>query len=191
MDIRIQLLRGAPSLPPLGFTTLSHAAASTLTSVGRPSQRAQFPQTPSAVLSQVDSATRDEAASSWHMRPTLVSGGEHGSPEEASARSLPPPHTLTAVDDRGPSDRPQGRTGGTAHVMRSMVVYSPTTARRIPVTMGAAGPQLQHAAEVSGSTGERTRHKRLSSTPMACTFCKRRKIACGGPLPSDEARRCG
>ena len=190
MVSRIQLLRSAPSLPPLGFTTLSNAAASTLTSVGRPSQRAQFPQTPSAVLSQVDSATRDEVASSWHTRQTFVSGSDHGSPEQASAPSLPL-HTVTAADDRGSSDRPQGHTGGTAHVKRSMVVYSPTTARRIPVTMGAAGPQLQHAAELAGSTGERTRHKRLTSTPMACTFCKRRKIACGGPLPSDEARRCG
>ena len=75
-----------------------------------------------------------------------------------------------------------------------VVVYSPTTARRIPVAIGPTGELVLQ--EAAGSTepidGEsRARHKRLTSTPSACAFCKRRKIACGGRIESDEARRCG
>ena len=67
-----------------------------------------------------------------------------------------------------------------------IVVYSPTTARRIPVAAGPAGPVLQLT---SGLPSAKRLYKR--GTSAACAFCKRRKIACGGPQEGDEARRCG
>ena len=45
---------------------------------------------------------------------------------------------------------------------------------------------------VGAGGAEKTRHKRVAASPgSACAFCRRRKIACGGPVPNDGARRCG
>ena len=72
-------------------------------------------------------------------------------------------------------------------VRSGAAIYSPTTGRRLPPAVALAGGEAG-----TGADAARTRHKRLASTPgSACAFCKRRKIACGGPVPGDEARRCG
>ncbi|TBU54329.1 hypothetical protein BD310DRAFT_951510 [Dichomitus squalens] len=67
-----------------------------------------------------------------------------------------------------------------------VLVYSPTTGRRIPVVAGPAGPILQLTKDLPSA---KRPHKR--GTTAACAFCRRRKIACGGPQEGDEARRCG
>ncbi|KAM5536728.1 hypothetical protein V8D89_009655 [Ganoderma adspersum] len=67
-----------------------------------------------------------------------------------------------------------------------IVVYSPMTGRRIPVTAGPNGPVLQLSAVPPSA---RRPYKR--GAVAACAFCRRRKIACGGPKEGDEARRCG
>ena len=100
--------------------------------------------------------------------------------------ATPPPPT-PSVEELASTDKAWNTTVGAG---RGLIVYSPTTARRIPVAMGAAGIVLQDAA-ARPEAEPKTRHKRLASTPSACAFCKRRKIACGGPVPNDGARRCG
>ncbi|PIL29679.1 transcription factor [Ganoderma sinense ZZ0214-1] len=67
-----------------------------------------------------------------------------------------------------------------------LVVYSPVTGRRIPVTAGPNGPVLQLSAVPPSA---RRPYKR--GAVAACAFCRRRKIACGGPKEGDEAGRCG
>lgn len=131
------------------------------------------------VLPQLDRSTRDEHA--YHLSsPQADASGVCDSP----AKETLSPH-IPALDVQ-----PSASQHHNFDITRSMLVYSPTTARRIPVSMSPTGPRLQYPG-VTSVAEERTRHKRLTSTPTACAFCKRRKIACGGPLPSDEARRCG
>ena len=67
-----------------------------------------------------------------------------------------------------------------------IAVYSPMTGQRIPVTAGPNGLVLQLSAVPQSA---RRPYKR--GAVAACAFCRRRKIACGGPRESDEARRCG
>ncbi|KAI0744312.1 hypothetical protein C8Q80DRAFT_1272871 [Daedaleopsis nitida] len=74
-----------------------------------------------------------------------------------------------------------GRVRTKAHANKA-VIYSPTTARRIPVSTGPRGSVLQ-------VTSAKRPYRR--GTLVACAFCRRRKIACGGPQEGDEARRCG
>ena len=56
----------------------------------------------------------------------------------------------------------------------------------MPVVAGPTGPVLQLT---KGLPSAKRPYKR--GTTAACAFCKRRKIACGGPKEGDEARRCG
>ena len=108
-----------------------------------------------------------------------------------------PDDTSTGAPSPAPSFAPDlalAQFGADWTLPSGLAVYSPMTGRRISVTLGVAGLMLDDApaCNTAEEQGEcRTRHKRLASTPTACAFCKRRKIACGGPLPSDEARRCG
>ncbi|KAM5537189.1 hypothetical protein V8D89_009122 [Ganoderma adspersum] len=67
-----------------------------------------------------------------------------------------------------------------------IVIYSPMTGQRIPVTAGPNGPVLQLSAVPPSA---RRPYKR--GAVAACAFCRRRKIACGGPKEGDEAGRCG
>ena len=67
-----------------------------------------------------------------------------------------------------------------------IMVYSPMTGRRIPVTAGPNGPVLRLSAMPPS-----TRRPYKRGAVAACAFCRRRKIACGGPKEGDEARRCG
>nr|VWO96395.1 Zn(2)-C6 fungal-type domain-containing protein [Ganoderma boninense] len=68
-----------------------------------------------------------------------------------------------------------------------LVVYSPITGRRIPVTAGPNGPVLQLIITPPGAGRRRYKHRAVA----ACAFCRRRKIACGGPKEGDKEGRCG
>ena len=92
---------------------------------------------------------------------------------EREKTTTPPATPVTeSHDDKGEKPNPG-----------KMVIYSPTTARRIPVSSGPSGSVLRLA------TATKRPYKR--GTHVACAFCRRRKIACGGPQEGDEARRCG
>ncbi|KAI0779274.1 hypothetical protein C8Q74DRAFT_1367189 [Fomes fomentarius] len=100
-------------------------------------------------------------------------------PERAKTPT-PPPTPASDVDFAHTGKAPTARS---LRVKASkMVVYSPTTARRTPVRRGPSGPVLQ-------ITVSKKAYKR--ATMVACAFCRRRKIACGGPQEGDEAKRCG
>ncbi|RPD54426.1 hypothetical protein L227DRAFT_580551 [Lentinus tigrinus ALCF2SS1-6] len=91
---------------------------------------------------------------------------------EKTPTPTPPATPVTDVDDRDTKPDPS-----------KMVIYSPTTARRIPVSSGPSGPVLRLT--------NATKRPYKRGTHVACAFCRRRKIACGGPQEGDEARRCG
>ncbi|TFK83092.1 hypothetical protein K466DRAFT_275163 [Polyporus arcularius HHB13444] len=84
----------------------------------------------------------------------------------------PPAHPATPVPDADDSAAKLDPS--------KMVIYSPTTARRMPVSSGPSGPVLRLPAKRTYKRG----------TVVACKYCRKRKIGCGGPLESDEARRC-
>ncbi|KAH9892432.1 hypothetical protein C8Q73DRAFT_57133 [Cubamyces lactineus] len=85
--------------------------------------------------------------------------------------------------------------------MNNSAVYSPTTGRKIP--LGVAGSSRGHAKMVSALPGPSSSHLTAPAgttiakkpykrgTPVACTFCRKRKVACGGPVEGDEEGRCG
>lgn len=99
-------------------------------------------------------------------------------PERAKTPS-PPPTPVSDVDYAHTGKAPTARS---LRIQASKMVYSPTTARRTPVRRGPSGPVLQ-------ITVSKKAYKR--ATTVACAFCRRRKIACGGPQEGDEAKRCG
>ncbi|KAI0762168.1 hypothetical protein BD413DRAFT_218968 [Trametes elegans] len=70
--------------------------------------------------------------------------------------------------------------------MNRSAIYSPTTGRKLalPSESGPGAVQI-----MPGMTNAKRPYKR--GTPVACAFCRKRKIACGGPQEGDEARRCG
>ncbi|KAH9923736.1 uncharacterized protein BXZ73DRAFT_79425 [Epithele typhae] len=98
--------------------------------------------------------------------------------------AAPPTSNWTSAGG-GPKTEPNEDTP------RARFVYSPTTARRINVSVGSAGLLQLVSSELREPLEAKTRHKRLASTNKACAFCRKRKIACGGPLAGDESRRCG
>ncbi len=97
------------------------------------------------------------------------------------------PSTSTAAADPSPSGSAQGTDSEGEYVMNKSAIYSPTTGRKLALSAepgGKASVQI-----VPGTTSAKRPYKR--GTPVACTFCRKRKIACGGPQEGDEARRCG
>lgn len=72
------------------------------------------------------------------------------------------------------------------YVMNESTIYSPTTGRKLSLSAEPGGKASVRI--MLGATSAKKPYKR--STPVACTFCRRRKIACGGPQESDERRRC-
>ncbi|KAI0328350.1 hypothetical protein GY45DRAFT_1436274 [Cubamyces sp. BRFM 1775] len=86
--------------------------------------------------------------------------------------------------------------------MNRYAIYSPTTGRKIPLGVAGSsrgtaqmvpsappGPISSPAPAPAGMTIAKKPYKR--GTPVACTFCRKRKIACGGPVEGDEEGRCG
>ncbi|KAI8972176.1 hypothetical protein BD414DRAFT_540361 [Trametes punicea] len=67
-------------------------------------------------------------------------------------------------------------------------IYSPTTGRKLPL---GAGPGKAWVEIVPGTTGAKRPYTGKRATPVACAFCRKRKIACGGPQEGDEEGRCG
>ncbi|KAI0665868.1 hypothetical protein C8Q78DRAFT_1083443 [Trametes maxima] len=65
--------------------------------------------------------------------------------------------------------------------MNRAAVYSPTSGRKLSL------PTEQRVAP--GTVLAKRPYKR--GTPAACAFCRKRKIACGGPVEGDQERRCG
>ncbi|KAI0746158.1 hypothetical protein C8Q76DRAFT_808899 [Earliella scabrosa] len=104
-------------------------------------------------------------------------------PDRAKTPTPPTTPTSSEADSAHVCPHPMAtvRASADAHHNR-MVIYSPTTARRIPVRTSPTGTVLQ-------ITASKKPYKR--GTTVACAFCRRRKIACGGPQEGDEARRCG
>ncbi|KAI0630058.1 hypothetical protein C8Q77DRAFT_1075471 [Trametes polyzona] len=70
--------------------------------------------------------------------------------------------------------------------MNRSAIYSPTTGRKLALS---AEPGKASVQIVPGTTSAKRPYKR--GTPVACAFCRKRKIACGGPQEGDEMRRCG
>lgn len=99
-----------------------------------------------------------------------------GLPVQPTTPMTPITPTTPAMDD---SDKDKDKD-------TKIAVYSPMTGQRIPVTAGPNGLVLQLSAVPQSA---RRPYKR--GAVAACAFCRRRKIACGGPRESDEARRCG
>ncbi|KAH9923748.1 uncharacterized protein BXZ73DRAFT_79435 [Epithele typhae] len=127
-------------------------------------------------------ATRVGTRVAPHERPRTPKTQRRLLPHE----DAPSTSNWTSAAGGGPKPEPNEDTP------RARFVYSPTTARRINVSVGSAGLlQLASSSEQREPVEAKTRHKRLSSTSKACVFCRKRKIACGGPLAGDESRRCG
>ncbi|KAI0820070.1 hypothetical protein BC628DRAFT_1423256 [Trametes gibbosa] len=70
--------------------------------------------------------------------------------------------------------------------MNKAAIYSPTTGRKLPLS---GEPGKSPVQIMPGTTLAKRPYKR--GTPIACVFCRKRKIACGGPHEGDAARRCG
>ena len=100
-------------------------------------------------------------------------------PERAKTPTPPTTPTSSEADSAHVCPHPMAtvRASADAHHNR-MVIYSPTTARRIPVRTSPTGTVLQ-------ITASKKPYKR--GTTVACAFCRRRKIACERPKEGDEA----
>ncbi|KAH9923763.1 uncharacterized protein BXZ73DRAFT_79448 [Epithele typhae] len=127
-------------------------------------------------------ATRNGTRVAPHERPRTPKTQRRLLPH--AHQDAPSTSDWTSAGD-GPKTEPNEDTP------RARFVYSPTTARRINVSVGSAGLLQLASSELREPAEAKTRHKRLSTTSKACVFCRKRKIACGGPLAGDESRRCG
>ncbi|KAI0355790.1 hypothetical protein OH77DRAFT_1424745, partial [Trametes cingulata] len=70
--------------------------------------------------------------------------------------------------------------------MNRSAIYSPTTGRKLALSAEPGKGSVQIAP---GTTAAKRPYKR--GTSVACAFCRKRKIACGGPQEGDPQRRCG
>ncbi|KAI0699881.1 hypothetical protein C8T65DRAFT_296243 [Cerioporus squamosus] len=130
---------------------------------GRPYEQT-FPRSPSP-LNEEDMTRLAEIKANLGLQDSVERIEREKTP-------TPPATPVSDADDKDTKPDPS-----------KMVIYSPTTARRIPVSSGPSGPVLRLP------TANKRPYKR--GTTVACAFCRRRKIACGGPQEGDEARRCG
>lgn len=71
--------------------------------------------------------------------------------------------------------------------MNQSAIYSPTTGRQL--LLSAKPGEGRFVQILPGTTTSKRPHKR--GALVACTFCRRRKIACGGSQERDETGRCG
>ncbi|KAI0663659.1 hypothetical protein C8Q70DRAFT_1050313 [Cubamyces menziesii] len=128
-------------------------------------------------------------------------------PENTPSATIVVPRVSVKIRDPTQHEQTAGSSTGTVPMpspsveMNHSAVYSPTTGRKIP--LGVAGSSKGHAKMTSalpgpssspitapaGTTIAKKPYKR--GTPVACTFCRKRKVACGGPVGADEEGRCG
>ncbi|EIW63654.1 uncharacterized protein TRAVEDRAFT_17924 [Trametes versicolor FP-101664 SS1] len=126
---------------------------------------------PSSPLSREDAAR----LAALKMQLGLHDGAERAGPSTSAAANPSPSASTPGTDSEG------------EYVMNKSAIYSPTTGRKLALSAepgGKASVQI-----VPGTTSAKRPYKR--GTPVACAFCRKRKIACGGPQEGDEARRCG
>ncbi|KAH9859149.1 hypothetical protein C2E23DRAFT_864860 [Lenzites betulinus] len=85
-----------------------------------------------------------------------------------------------------PTASTPGASTDSEYSINKAAIYSPTTGRKLALSGEHGKPPVQI---MPGTTSAKKPYKR--GTAVACVFCRKRKIACGGPQEGDAARRCG